>query len=101
MSNYTHRNGTVDLHEISYDKLFKNEGDNHILNITLDASGQINPFGKINGTDVTIFDIVAHDEKVKIGDNLFQKTCNSMNKCFVANCKEKHDDKKKNKCKIY
>ena len=47
----------------------------------------ITPLSKINGTALTIADILKKDEKLLIGKSTYTKKCDSLGHCFVAKCK--------------
>ena len=64
--------------------------------VTLDKHKKISHDSKINGTDVTIGDVLAQGDTLKVGKHTFQKNCKSGNdhRCFVYKCTF-GDDKKK------
>lgn len=47
----------------------------------------ITPLSKINGTAMTIADVLKKDEKLLIGSATYTKKCDSLGHCFVAKCK--------------
>ena len=62
----------------------------------------ITPLSKLNGTSVTIADVLLHDEKIAIGDATFTKKCDSLKNCFVAKCVHaEFDDSRRRFCTIY
>jgi len=62
----------------------------------------ITPLSKLNGTSVTIADVLLHDEKILVGDATFTKKCDSMQHCFVAKCVHaEFDDSRRRFCTIY
>ena len=47
----------------------------------------VTPLSKINGTAMTIADVLKKDEKLLIGKATYTKKCDSLGHCFVAKCK--------------
>lgn len=72
-----------------------------ILKVSLDDNKTISHHSKINGTNVTINDLIRHDDKLKVGEYTFEKKCKWHNmKCMVYKCKKTPDGEKKSECKI-
>lgn len=62
----------------------------------------ITPLSKLNGTSVTIADVLLHDEKIQVGAATFTKKCDSLKNCFVAKCVHtEFDDSRRRFCTIY
>ena len=84
----THLNGSQTVQEISHKNLIKEKKENEtlILNLTSDVNEGISPKSKINGTSITLNDIIKHGDKISIGEHIFTKKCKHSNKCFVSKC---------------
>ena len=73
------------------------------LDITLhqEEMDGITPLSKLNGTSVTIADVLLHDEKLLIGSATFTKKCQGTH-CFVAKCAhEEFEEMRERSCKIF
>lgn len=62
----------------------------------------VTPLSKVNGTSVTVADVLLHDEKILLGDSTFTKKCDPLGHCFVAKCMHaEFDDSRRRFCTIY
>ena len=96
-------------HVVKKNPLYKN----FKLNVTTQAHSNDNegpnsnfdgvtPRSKVNGTAVTIADILKKDEKVLIGKATYTKKCDDTGNCFVAKCKHYGPDNNKQRfCTIF
>lgn len=69
-----HRNGSQQVNEISHKSLIKEKkvNDTLRLNLTINHEG-ITPKSKINGTNITLGDIIKHGDKISDGSHVFNK----------------------------
>lgn len=62
----------------------------------------ITPLSTINGTSITIADVLRRDEKILINRSTYTKKCDHENHCFVAKCKHSDfEDSRRRACTIY
>lgn len=86
-----HDDGSIKNHSISRDALVKNQPINKtmILQVSLNNQSDITHHSFINGTNVTIGDLIRHKDKLKVGPYTFTKKCKWHNmKCMIYRCKE-------------
>ena len=80
-------------HIIKGQPLYKNFKLNVTTAVSKPAKGPngnfdgVTPLSKINGTAMTIADVLKKDEKLLIGSATYTKKCDSLGHCFVAKCK--------------